>query len=223
MGKRGRGQLHAAARPTIMVDDGEFRTGGSRVDRPNARGPHHAGSPFLPGPRPRGGGDRLPRLLPFRTAEPDTPGTQAARKGQLDRALADLGALRERKPSSASVRGALGQLYLMDERPAEAEVELRRRSSSDPAAPPITTRWGGRWSGSATSTRPSRSPRRRTGGREDFEVYCLYCGLMAHHGRAAEVAPLFEFLKWTSIQVQRMRPKAYEQGLGEKFEFCARR
>ena len=38
--------------------------------------------------------------------------------------------------------------------------------------------------------------------REDFEVYCLYCGLMAHHGRAAEVAPLFEFLKRTSVLIQ---------------------
>src|SRR4051794_26859756 len=62
----------------------------------------------------------LEHLSPTRRA------LKRARKGHLDQALADLVALRERKPPSPVVRGARGQLYLMDERPAEAEDELRR-------------------------------------------------------------------------------------------------
>ncbi len=31
---------------------------------------------------------------------------------------------------------------------------------------------------------------------------------------------LFEFLKRTSVQIQKMSPKAYQNGLSEKFEFA---
>ena len=157
----------------------------------------------------------------FERLSPTRRALRRARKGQLDRALADLGALRERKPSSPSVRGALGQLYLMDERPAEAEVELRKalELGSRSAAHYNALGWALVRLGKLDEALPIAEEANRR-AREDFEVYCLYCGLMAHHGRAAEVAPLFEFLKRTSIQIQRMSPKAYQQGLGEKFEFA---
>jgi hypothetical protein len=56
--------------------------------------------------------------------------------------------------------------------------------------------------------------------REDLEVYCLYCGLLAHHGRAAEVSQLFDFLKRTFAQVEKTDPKAYKNGLCQKFDFA---
>jgi hypothetical protein len=55
---------------------------------------------------------------------------------------------------------------------------------------------------------------------EDFEVHCLYCGLMAHHGRGNEVVPLFDFLKRRSIQLQKLNPQAYQKGLGARYEFA---
>jgi tetratricopeptide (TPR) repeat protein len=144
-----------------------------------------------------------------------------ARKGQVSRALADLVALRERKPSSPAIHGALGQLYLMDERPAEAEPELRTalQLGSRSADHLSALGWALVRLGKLEEALPIAKEANGL-AREDFEVYCLYCGLMAHHGQAAEVAPLFEFLKRTSIQIKTMSPKTYQNGLSQKFEFA---
>jgi tetratricopeptide (TPR) repeat protein len=157
----------------------------------------------------------LQRLSPTRMA------LKRARKGQLARAMADLISLRERKPSSPTVRGALGQLYLMDERPEEAELELRKalELGSRSAAHHNALGWALVRLGKFDEALPIAEEANLL-AHEDFEVYCLYCGLMAHHGRAAEVAPLLEFLRRTSIQIQKMSPKNYENGLSEKFEFA---
>ncbi len=144
-----------------------------------------------------------------------------ARKGNMARALADLEILRERKPSSAAVHGALGQVYLMDHRPREAEAALRRalelstRSASHHGA----LGWALVAQGKFDEALQAAQEASRL-AREDFEIYCLYCGLMAHHGRGAEVAELFEFLKRSSIQIQKLKPRVYEHGLKEKFEFA---
>jgi hypothetical protein len=43
---------------------------------------------------------------------------------------------------------------------------------------------------------------------------------MAHHGRADEVVQLFDFLKRSSVQLQKLKPQAYQKDLGAKFEFA---
>ena len=55
---------------------------------------------------------------------------------------------------------------------------------------------------------------------EDFEVYCLYCGLLAHAGRGNEVVQLFDFLRRRSIQLQKLNPQAYQQRFAAEFEFA---
>ena len=101
----------------------------------------------------------------------------------------------------------------MDERPAEAEAELRKalELGSRSAAHYNALGWALVRLGKLDEALPIAEEANRL-AHEDFEVYCLYCGLMAHHGRAAEVAPLFEFLKRTSVQIQTMSPKTYQKG-----------
>ncbi|MGD0040064.1 MAG: tetratricopeptide repeat protein [Isosphaeraceae bacterium] len=144
-----------------------------------------------------------------------------ARRGDIDRALADLRARVERKPSSPTVHGALGQLYLMDKRPEEAEAELRKALAlgSRNASHHGALGWALVQLGRLDEALPVAEEANRR-AHEDFEVYYLYCGLMAHHGRGNEVVQLFDFLKRSSIQLQKLNPRAYQKGLGAKFEFA---
>lgn len=43
---------------------------------------------------------------------------------------------------------------------------------------------------------------------------------MAHQGRGNEVLQLFDFLKRSSIQLQKLNPQAYQKRLDAKFEFA---
>jgi hypothetical protein len=54
---------------------------------------------------------------------------------------------------------------------------------------------------------------------EDLGVYCLYCGLLARHGRVGEVVELFDFLERTSGRMDG-RDARDGRGLAEKFEFA---
>ena len=157
----------------------------------------------------------------FERLSPTRRALKRAQKGDLARALAELTALREKHPSSGKVRGALGQLFLIDGRPAEAEVELLKalELGSQSATHYNALGWALVRLGRLDEALPIAEEANRR-AREDFEVYCLYCGLMAHQGRAIEVAPLFEFLKRTSVQIQKMSPNTYQNGLSEKFEFA---
>jgi len=157
----------------------------------------------------------------FERLSPTRRALKQARKGDRAWALTELIDLRERKPSSPKVRGALGQLYLMDGRPAEAEAELRKalELGSQSAAHYNMLGWALVQLGRLDEAFPIAEEANRR-AQEDFEVYCLYCGLMAHQGRATEVAPLFDFLKRSSIQIQKRSPKNYQNGVGEKFEFA---
>jgi len=142
-------------------------------------------------------------------------------RGQSGRAINRLNALIERRPSSAALHGALGQVYLMAQRPLEAEAVLRKALAlgSRNAAHQGALGWALVQLGRLDEALPVAEDANRR-AHEDFEVYCLYCGLMAHHGRGNEVVQLFDFLKRSSIQLQKRNPHAYQKGLGARFEFA---
>jgi tetratricopeptide (TPR) repeat protein len=144
-----------------------------------------------------------------------------ARRGDTSRARADLEALVQQKPGSAAAHAALGQVHLLEHHYPEAVAELRKalELGSRSAAHYGALGWALVGAGELDEAL-SIAEEANKKAREDFEVYCLYCGLMAHHGRGAEVASLFEFLKRTSVQIQKMNAKVYEQGLRSKFEFA---
>jgi tetratricopeptide (TPR) repeat protein len=155
------------------------------------------------------------RLSPIRRA------LGRARKGDINQAMANLRRLVEQRPASADLHGALGQIYLMGKRLEEAEAELRQalelgsRNPLDMAA----LGWALVRQGRFEEALPIAEEAQQR-AHEDFGVYCLYCGLMAHHGRGAEMSQLFEFLKRSSVQIQRLNPKAYDDELGEQFAFA---
>jgi tetratricopeptide (TPR) repeat protein len=142
-------------------------------------------------------------------------------KGDIGGALADLRELAKRKQHSPAVHGALGQLYLMADQAGDAEVELRRalELGSRHASHYTALGWTLVRLGRVDEALPIAEEAHGR-AREDIETYCLYCGLMAHHGRGTEVAQLFDFLKRNSVQVQKRNPRAYRAGLSEKFEFA---
>jgi tetratricopeptide (TPR) repeat protein len=144
-----------------------------------------------------------------------------AKRGDSDRAIDRLTALIERRPSSPALHGTLGQVYLMAQRPHEAEAVLRKalalgnRNASHHGA----LGWALVQLGRLDEALPVAEEANRR-AHEDFEVYCLYCGLMAHQGRGNEEVQLFDFLKRSSIQLQKLNPQAYQERLGAKFEFA---
>jgi tetratricopeptide (TPR) repeat protein len=142
-------------------------------------------------------------------------------KGDFGQALADLAVELARKPNSPAVHGALGQLHLMADHAEEAEVELRKalELGSRSAAHHTALGWTLVRLGRLDEALPIAEEAHGR-AREDFEGYCLYCGLMAHHGHGAEVAQLFDFLKRSSVQIQKRNPRAYRNGLSEKFDFA---
>jgi tetratricopeptide (TPR) repeat protein len=157
----------------------------------------------------------------YQRSRPTERALRKARKGKIAEALAELEARLEKEGPSPELRGALGQVYLLDHRPHQAEAELRKalELGSRRSAHLNALGWALIRLGRLDEALPIAEEANQS-AREDFEVYCLYCGLLAHHGRAAEVAPLFEFLKRTSAQIEKLRPRAYNGGLGEKFEFA---
>jgi hypothetical protein len=119
------------------------------------------------------------------------------------------------------VHGALGQIYLIDRRPLEAEIELRKavELGSRESAHLSALGWALVQLARLDEALPIAEEANAV-AHEDLDVYCLYCGLMAHHGRGAEVSQLFDFLKRSSAQVEKIDPKAYKNGLSQKFEFA---
>jgi tetratricopeptide (TPR) repeat protein len=155
------------------------------------------------------------RLSPTRRA------LRRAEGGDTEAALAALERLRERKPRSAAALGALGQVRLLARQPQEAEAVLRQAlelGSNDPlhlaALGWALVEQGRLDEALAFAARAHAMPH------EDFGVHCLYCGLMAHQGRGAEVVPLFDFLKRRALQVLMQTPRVYDRGLGDQFDFA---
>ncbi len=144
-----------------------------------------------------------------------------AQRGDTSRAIDRLDALIARRPSAPALHGTLGQVYLMAQRPLEAEAELRKALAlgSRNASHHGALGWALVLLGRLDEALPVAEEANRK-AHENFEVYCLYCGLMAHHGRGSEVVQLFDFLKRSSIQLQKLNPRAYQKGLGAKFEFA---
>jgi tetratricopeptide (TPR) repeat protein len=144
-----------------------------------------------------------------------------AQRGDSARAIDRLNALIASRPSAPALHGTLGQVYLMAQRPHEAETVLRKALALGSRNPSHHGALG--WAlvqlGRLDEALPVAEEANRR-AHEDFEVYCLYCGLMAHHGRGNEVVQLFDFLKRSSIQLQKLNPQVYQKGLGAKFEFA---
>ena len=145
-----------------------------------------------------------------------------AKAGKIAEALTELEAVVRKKGPSPNVSGALGRIHLMDHRPAEAEAELRKAIDlgSQDYAHYNALGWALIELGRLDEALPIAESANKLAS-EDFEVYCLYCGLMAHHDRGAEVVSLFEFLKRTSAQIAISKPKVYHNELRKKFEFAS--
>lgn len=156
----------------------------------------------------------------FRRLNPADRALRRAGAGQLQQALDDIKTRVERKPSSAALRGALGRLYLLNKRPEAAEAEFRQAlelGSRDPL-----NRAGLGWAlvrqGQYDEALALAEEAQRKAP-EDFGLHCLYCGLLARHGRAREAVELFDFLKRRSVQIQMKNPREYDQTAREQFEF----
>ena len=145
-----------------------------------------------------------------------------AKAGRIPEALAELEGVVRKKGPSPAVSGALGRIHLMDHRPAEAETELRKAIDlgSQDYAHYNALGWALIELDRLDEALPIAEMANKL-AREDFEVYCLYCGLMAHHGRGAEVVSLLDFLKRTSAQIAISKPKIYHNELRKKFEFAS--
>jgi tetratricopeptide (TPR) repeat protein len=145
-----------------------------------------------------------------------------AKAGRIPEAIAELEAVVRKRGPSPAVSGALGRIHLIDHRPAEAEAELRKAIDLGSQDYAHYNALG--WALVELDRLDEALPIAETANklaREDFEVYCLYCGLMAHHRRGAEVVPLFDFLKRTSAQMAISKPKIYQSELRNKFEFAS--
>jgi predicted Zn-dependent protease len=159
----------------------------------------------------------------FELLSPSQRALKKAKRGDVKGAEADLKGLIE-KGDNAAARAALGQVYLLDNRAEDAVAELRR-----------AIELGDKWAGTRnalgwTLVRLGRYDEAMpvaedayAKAREDFEVYCLYCGLMAQHGRAQEVTQLFEFLKTTAAQIQKLNAEKFRREYADKFEFARSR
>jgi hypothetical protein len=157
----------------------------------------------------------------YKRTRPVERALRKARGGRVAEALGELEGMLQKKGSSPEVHGALGQVYLIDRRPREAEIELRRavELGSHESAHLSALGWALVQLARLDEALPIAEEANAV-AREDLEVYCLYCGLMAHHGRGAEVSQLFDFLKRTFAQVEKIDPKAYKNGLSQKFDFA---
>lgn len=142
-----------------------------------------------------------------------------AKKGDLEGAEADLRALLT-AGDSAGVRSALGKVLLMAGRPEAAASELGKAVELGDRSAGTLNAFG--WAlvglGRFGQALPIAEEAHKK-AHEDFEVYCLYCGLMARSGRAANVAGLYEFLQKTAGQIQKMNAKAFRD-LEPKYEFA---
>ncbi len=157
----------------------------------------------------------------FQWLSPTQRALKWAQRGDTSGAIDRLNARIARRPSAPALHAALGQVYLMAQRPHEAEAALRKalELGSRNASHHGALGWALVLLGRLDEALPVAEEANRR-AHEDFEVYCLYCGLMAHHGRGNEVVQLFEFLKRSSIQLQKLKPRTYQQGLGARFEFA---
>jgi hypothetical protein len=146
-----------------------------------------------------------------------------ASRGKTAEALALLRATTAKKPYSAAMHGALGKVCLMGRRFPEAEAELRRAIELECRDPSFLGALG--WTLVGLDRLDEALPiaelaYARSG--EDLGVYCLYCGLLARHGRGAEVVELFDFLERTRGRMDRL-DAGDGRGLAEKFEFARSR
>jgi tetratricopeptide (TPR) repeat protein len=165
-------------------------------------------------------------LFSFRSAIRDrlSPSLRALRRaehGDTEGALASLKRLLERKPASAAVFGALGQVHLLARQPQEAEAALRRALELGSKDPLHLAALG--WSLVAQERLDealSFAVQAHELHHEDFGIHCLYCGLMANQGRGAEVVPLFDFLKRRALQILMQTPRIYDRGFGDQFDFA---
>lgn len=159
----------------------------------------------------------------YELISPSQRALKKAKRGDIAGAEADLKE-RLQKQESAALRAALGRVYLLAGRPEAAVSELRRAVEMGNRSAGTLNALG--WALVRLDRFDEALPvaeEAHKKAREDFEVYCLYCGLMAQHGRVQEVVPLFESLKTTAAQIQRMNAAVYRGGLEEKFEFARSR
>ncbi len=157
----------------------------------------------------------------FQWLSPTRRALKWAARGDFGRAIDRLNALIERRPTSPALHGTLGQVYLMAQRPHEAEAVLRQALAlgSRNASHHGALGWALVQLGRLDEALPVAAEA-NSRAHEDFEIYCLYCGLMAHQGQGNEVVQLFDFLKRSSSQLQKLNPRAYHDRLGAKFEFA---
>lgn len=152
---------------------------------------------------------------------PATKALRWARAGRTAEAIAMLQSLGPRRRDSSAVHGALGRIHLMGGRLAEAEAELRRAVELDDRDPSHRCELG--WTLVALGRLDealSIAQQAYDLAGEDLEVYCLYCGLMARHGRGGEVVDLADFLKRARGWI---RPRDLGTGRGSlaaKLEFA---
>lgn len=144
-----------------------------------------------------------------------------AKQGDTSGAEADLKALLQKKGASAGLHSALGRVYLIGGRPQDAVGELQKavEMGSRGAATLNALGWSLVRTGRFEEALPVAEEANKK-AREDFEVYCLYCGVLARNGRASEAASVYETVKTTAAQIQKMRPSAFQGDLAEKFDFA---
>jgi Tfp pilus assembly protein PilF len=141
----------------------------------------------------------------------DTAGAESALKGLLQ------------KGETASAHAALGQVYLIAGRAHDAEPELRKavELGSRTAGTLNSLGWALVKLDRFQEALPIAEEAYKK-AREDFEVYCLYCGLMAQNGDGQDVTSLYEFIKTTAAQIQKMNAAAFRR-LEDKYEFARTR
>ena len=121
----------------------------------------------------------------FQWLSPTQRALKWAARGDFGRAIDRLNALIERRPTSPALHGTLGQVYLMAQRPHEAEAVLRQALAlgSRNASHHGALGWALVQLGRLDEALPVAAEANRR-AHEDFEIYCLYCGLMANRARA---------------------------------------
>jgi tetratricopeptide (TPR) repeat protein len=156
----------------------------------------------------------------YRRSRPVARALRWASRGKTTEALALLRAVAAKKPLSAAVHGALGEVCLMDRRLGEAEAELRRAIELECRDPSFlgALAWTLVGLDRLDEALPLAELAYAKSG-EDLGVYCLYCGLLARLGRGAEVVELFNFLERTSGRPNRLDPSD-GHGLAEKLDFA---
>ncbi|WP_406693608.1 tetratricopeptide repeat protein [Singulisphaera sp. Ch08] len=159
----------------------------------------------------------------YQLLSPTQRALKKAKRGDVAGAEADLQDLL-RKGESAGTRATLGQVYLLAGRPQEAEGELRQavEMGKRTAGTLNSLGWALVQLNRVEEALPIAEEAHKK-AHEDFEVYCLYCGLMAENGRAHEVTKLYEFLKTTAAQIQKMNAAKFRSELADKYEFAKSR